>query len=811
MILFGFIHFLKKINKYLLLILLLIILVYIPIESKAQVSTDINKARSQGLAFLAQNKYIDAMVNFQTALFLGDSTITTLNMLKTCYAETHNLESYQKIESLISKIVSRSTRQKDWDYTITDPYASNNNFNKKDSIKLDNNINTYLVAKLLDSLQKVWTYAQKSIATPVYSANINNIEKLFSSQNLSIDNYFNLNDAYLKAKSSSLKSDLGFNIGMNFYENFPIQAPDVDNLIYRRRFSVGLDWNILNNGLVENILDRKMLQNERRISEIEYNRNLNASSYLTIYNRIIYFFNIKKLEILDKREKLMNLKFPIAIELYNLKQIPKITVVKMEQQKADLEGMKHLYNAYNSLYNDSTSKEENEIIELPYFDFDLTSLYENDEQFKNENNEIEKLLTHNIQFESNPLNKINLSLKFNYNLYDYTQANINRRDYYSLGLVASAPLSLPFDKTKKILTAQLAIQSDNNDQARVFMEEEDRKSFYAIKYKQKEYVNYIYKLNYYQELLRIQRVRNLYKDNNYKPLEALDEIDAYLSNKIEQIDVLQEMYLSLLSFYRKHPQVELKDYVNTITTEPITSMNTDTIIKSIYIWSTAYKQYSPSYIDEFLRLHNFSNAIVSLPLDNANRNLSINLINELQLQGKRVELMVGDVSLLEEQNLATRLNKQLTGINLKQISALHLDVEPHTMPDWYVNREVLSLKYIKMLQQASDFCNKNQISLSVSIPLSYNDSLLKAVYKYANYVYLMAYEHKDVNYIQRKTAVPMSYGKERTSVCIRVKDFETMGELNQFTRDLTKTMNLDNIVIHDLSDFILLEDRLKLK
>ncbi len=490
-----------------------------------------------------------------------------------------------------------------------------------------------------------------------------------------------------------------------------------------------------------------------------------------------------------------------------MKQIPKITIVKMERQKADLEGMKNLYSSYNSINNESNNSDIKEIINLPYFDFDLNKLYHNDDQLKKENNQIEKLISNNNHLESNLLNKINLSLKFNYNLYDYTQSNINNRNYYSLGLAFSAPLNLPFDKTKKILTAQLAIQSDKNNQDRIVSEEEDGKLFYAIKYKQKEYVNYIYKLNYYQELMRIQRVRNLFKDNNYKPLEALDEIDAYLSNKIEQIDVLQEMYLSLLDFYCKHPKLDLKDYVSTKSMQTITSMDSDKIIKSIYIWSSAYKKYSSSYIDEFLSLHNFSNAIVSLPLEIENKNLSINLINELLLQGKRVELMVGDLSLLEENNLTARLTKQLDGVDLKEISSLHLDVEPHTMSEWYVNREVLSQKYIKMLQQASDFCNKNQISLSVSIPLSYNDSLLKAVYKYANHVYLMAYEHKDVNYIQRKTAVPMSYGNERTSICIRVKDFETMDEMNQFTRDLTKTMNLDNIVIHDLSDFILLEER----
>lgn len=324
--------FYKKVNKYILIIALFTIIINVPIVCKGQYVTDINKLRSQGLTYLKQNKYVDAMLNFQTALYLGDSSLTTLKMLKTCYTETYNKEDNQKLDLLISKIISSKILQPDWDFSaivLNDTFYS---VNKIDSNNLKNDTNTFLVANLLDSLQKVWLNAQNFILAIKDTSNMNDIETLFNYEKLDVDKFNKLNDTYLQAKSSSLKSDVGLNIGVNYNQNFPIQSPDVDNLVYRRRFSVGLDWNILNNGLLENIIERKVTENERSLSKIEYNRNISVTTYFKIYNRIIYFFNIRKLEILDKREMIFNLKFPIVTELYKLKQIPKITIVKMERQ-----------------------------------------------------------------------------------------------------------------------------------------------------------------------------------------------------------------------------------------------------------------------------------------------------------------------------------------------------------------------------------------------------------------------------------------------------------------------------------------------
>lgn len=786
---------------------LLLLLLLQSIVSEGQVVHSIQESRQQGIAQMQRFDYVDAIGSFQTAMVFGDSSLSTLGMLRTCYAETKNAEGYQTIVSIIT---ARSNQPKlSSDRDITMPFADEKAINETDTntLQIGNTANTLLVSALLDSLQKIWTVAQDALIPEKNTGTVRDLQNLFNSEKLHIDQYANANRAYFIAKERSLKADIGLNAGANYYENFPIQVIDADNLLYRRKFTVGLDWDLLNNGLVEHLMERKVVANEARMNEIAAKTNLQTTAYVKLYNRIIYFFNLKKLAILDLREKIMNMKFPIVYELLNLKQVPRITVIKMEQQMADLQGMQQLYSAYNTLYKDTLPQDSNAIVDLPYFNFDLSAIENVDYPTENQMEDVNKLLQENLKYEANPLNKINLSLKFNYNIYDYQRSVVNKRDFYNLGLVASAPLSLPFDNSKKLLNTQLAMQALTNEETKLQAAEEDQHTFYAIKYKQKQYVNYTYKLNYYQELLRIQRVRNQFKDLNYKPLDALDEIDAYLAAKVEQMDVLQEMYLSLLGYYRKHPHVDLTSYVQ--VSNPVMNNNTskEAYTKSIYIWSTAYKQYSASYIDEFLSLHQYSNAIVSLPMEQEKRNLAMQVIKELQFQGKRIEVMIGDPTLLNEDSVANRLSEQLAGVDIKNMAALHLDVEPHTLKDWYSNREELTAKYIKLLESAREFCDKNKLLLSVSIPLSYSDSLLKAVYKNAQHVYLMAYEHKDIDYIQRKTALPLSYGAENTTICLRVKDFVSIGELDEFTEQLTKTMKLNNIGIHDLNDVIMMDNK----
>lgn len=770
----------------------------------AQISTNIDSLRINGARYMSEGEYVDASVCFQTAMVLGDSSLTTLQVLKTCFYELKQNEAYERTSRLLEEIALRSHKSDIWKFNVN-KIEDTISITRKDSLFALPYLKPDIIAGLLDSIHKIWAYAQHSLSRNQKVMSESTIFNLFSTEDHRIDSLLQISKDYYESKRKYLRRDIGLNANGNFTENFQASTIDMDRLPYRRKFSAGLDWNLLRDGLLDRKIDAKILSNEEEINDIQLRSQLPVSTISLLYERINALFAYQNMRVLELRAKLLSMKLPLAKELLARKQIPRIDLMKIEQQQTDVEGMLALYAAYGITLNDSIVKDSSMFDAIPNFNLDPLMIAASDSTLEEDYSRISHLTEENVRYNYHPIKSINIDVKTNYNLYDYDKSINAKRNFFNVALAASAPLSLLLQNKKTLIKNEAAMKTAQMEEQKMQISEEDRNTFYALKYKQKQYLNYFSKLNYYEELLRVQRVRNTYQDLNFKPLEALNEIDEYLALKIEQIDVLREMYLDLLKYFARHPKVNISDYAKT-TASPGSEYGSDEpYTKSIYIWSSAYKNLSLAFITEYLTVNHFSNAIVSIPQQSSSRIIALQLIKDLQMQGKRVEVLIGDPGLLDEKDIKSRLASQLKGIDLSNVSALHLDVEPHTLSDWYTNRAALTAKYINVLHEAQSFCNSQQISLSVSIPLSFNDTILRAVYQSAQHVYLMAYEHKDVSYIQRKTAYMRSLAPDRTIICIRVKDFDSLHEMDSFTEQMVKTMNLSTVCIHGLSEMMMME------
>jgi len=755
---------------------------------------------------MSEGKYVDASVCFQTAMVLGDSSLTTLQVLKTCFTELKQNEAYDRTSRLLEEVALRSHQPENWNLNVNNP-EDTISMSMKDSLFVLPYLQPEIIAGLLDSIHKIWSYAQHSLSTNQKVMTDSMIGNLFSPENHRMDSLLKISKDYYESKKKYLRRDIGLNANSNFTENFQSSSIEMDRLPYRRKFSAGLEWNVLRGGLFDRKIDTKILSNEEEITNIQLRSQLPVSMISLLYERINALFAYQNLRVLALRAKLLSMKLPLAKELLARKQIPRINLMKIEQQQADVEGMLAVYAAYGITLSDSIAKDSSMFYSIPNFDLDPLMMAASEHTLEKDYGRISHLTEENVRYNYHPIKSVSVDVKTNYNLYDYDKTINAKRNFFNIALAASAPLSLLLQNKKALIKNEAAMKTAQMEEQKMQISEEDRNTFYALKYKQKQYLNYFSKLNYYEELLRVQRVRNTYQDLNFKPLEALNEIDEYLALKIEQTNILREMYLDLLKYFARHPKVNISDYAKANATPGSEHSSDEPYTKSIYVWSSAYKNLSPAFITEYLTVNHFSNAIVSVPQQSSSRIIALQLIKELQMQGKRVEVLIGDPGLLDEKDIKSRLASQLEGIDLSNVSALHLDVEPHTLSDWYTNRAALTAKYINVLEEAHSFCNNEQISLSVSIPLSYNDTILRAVYQNAQHVYLMAYEHKDVSYIQRKTAYMRSLAPDRTIICIRVKDFDSLHEMDSFTEQMVKTMNLSIVCIHGLSEMMMMEGK----
>ena len=99
----------------------------------------------------------------------------------------------------------------------------------------------------------------------------------------------------------------------------------------------------------------------------------------------------------------------------------------------------------------------------------------------------------------------------------------------------------------------------------------------------------------------------------------------------------------------------------------------------------------------------------------------------------------------------------------------------------------------------------SKYKVGVSIPVNYEEPFLEAIYALSDRVYLMAYEHKDVDYIERKTNDAFWAWKD--GFVHPFKDFNDRYELELFCQTLDKRFNNPRIALHDMKTMMQLEEK----
>ena len=630
------------------------------------------------------------------------------------------------------------------------------------------------------------------------------IPELYSikgTDSISLADYQNkLNDAKIHA----LKQDLGLEGTANYLENFNPGFNSDDILAYNRRLQVGLDWNVLSDGLVSNRYKEQILKNENIINTLKPKTKLNGNDFITVSHKIIYSFNIQKIKLLKERKQIINDKISIANELYLLKHLPRLDLLQIMQQQVDIASMEQIYKSYNDQL--SLQINENTLPKkvLPLFDVDISKAFSFSEN-NSMNDSILKLEIENLELSHKPLSDVRLNTQLRYNYYDLTSTTNTSRSFMSAGLGLSVPLPLGIKANKEVVSAQAKMLEYQQKENASTGERDLLNTFYEFRYKLKQYNNFFEKRKKYEELIRIERVKEKFGDFEFNPLSALNLLDELLAVDIEMLDLQQGMYLQLLDINSKVPGSEVLSFIKPYSYDTMKVVHEKTE-KAIYIWSEAQSKYTPEYIEEYLRLNKISTAIISLKKDNSNKTGALNLFSKLASKGIKSELLIGNNKLLSSKDPVVYFDSLTNGMNLKMISAIHLDVEPHVLNDFDTNKEKYLNQYVELLKKTKLYCIQKGLKLSVSIPVFYPEVTLKEIYSQADLVYLMAYEHPKADFIIKKVKEEFAVDANKTIIALRAKDFKNRMECEQLIKELSTTLNATKFALHDLETFVKLDE-----
>lgn len=630
--------------------------------------------------------------------------------------------------------------------------------------------------------------------------------KLFQAVNKSNETANELKKEIKKSEAEFYRHDPGLKVNANYLENFnPAINDDDDNLIYNRRWQAGVTWDILKNGFIDNRMTSKRLQNEI-IIDSRYNvQDIDKKAYTNTWNNIIFHFNNRKVEWLDKRKKLLTELELSAHNLYLLKFLSRENYLDIIARKAEVESMYRIYADYNMIFekvNDSL-KSTRDI--LPVFDINYDTLIQILTAHTTKNDSAMILFNENTKLEQSIWRDISLSTTLRYNYYNLITDVPPSRSFMTLGINFGMPIPFNFKQKKALAEAKANYARYTLTHIGDEYHREVLNDCYEYRYKLKQLEGFYQKKKLLEEKLRGWNALSDIDELNFNPVQALNTLDEYFAVEIEINDLMQNLYLKYLRI-NSYFGVDLNDKLTRNYILPDNFDLDDAITRSVYIWSSIVEKNSTVFIREYVIYNKIENVVLSIKEDNSYKVKFNELASSLKERGKTVEAMIGDNNLINANDYLIAIDSKVSAYELKNIDAIHLDVEPHTFSDWETNKSSYLTRYLSLLQTARNWCDQNGKKLKVSIPLHYPEEVINEIFKLSDQVYFMAYENIKVDYIKRKIEPFLSY-KGKIVLAASVKDFTDRGKLEQHLLELLNETKVEYYCIHDLSQLIELDEK----
>lgn len=649
-----------------------------------------------------------------------------------------------------------------------------------------------IVASYIKSLTEIWNEVNtQTFFSYIIDSSVTLKSEPFKIEKKSlVDNRTQMQLRLNQLQQNINKKDVGLHATVNYQENFnsPIVDPE-EIVVFKRRAIAGFDWDLLSNGFYESRLKNKILKlNYATLEKKQQIEKLNAFQNAQTA-QIIAYFNIKKIEILDARKNLNNKQTPVIEKLWAIKHITKDNYLKAIQNTTDINAQYAIYQNYNQAR-----------VNGKIFDFELPILEINIQQLLQKAN-ISAFDSAAIdasrfaKYQSSYLKEVSLKAYTRYNYYDVYNSSQPNRSYVSVGMNLSVPLAFNQKDKKAFYQLQYQLTSTKDEIDSVDFESMILNKYYEYQYKLKQFKNLYHKRLVFEELLRTERAKQQLDDMEFNPNTALFILDDYWSNAIELLDLKQDLYKIILELKTRMPGVQILDYTSPLNLSNLNIASSNPAFKAIYIWSDAFKNNSQTVINEYCKVNEFNPLLISY---NPGKAYVLQISDFISKNHSTpVHLMIGSNKLLNT-GITGFLDTLKTNMNLSNIKGIHLDIEPHTFPDFKENKEQYFKKYIQVLKQTKQFANNNHLELSVSIPLNYPEEILTELNMLCNYVYLMAYENVDLDFISRKTLEEKAILKSKCVLALRTKDFENRNSMNE----LFKKSGFDNSAYHDLDDLI---------
>jgi|GEM_PF-5404439 len=674
------------------------------------------------------------------------------------------------------------------------PAASSQDLNTEEDPffdKLNKDVND-LIEKHIGSLNKT---------APTEEASI---KELYNNSSYT-DSLQSMSSAIALVERRRIAKDVGFRFYMGYIDNLTNGLED-QGFFYRRAFQTGLDWNLLKDGWLDSRYKANEYQYHQQIQTLNQTRGGKPNEYSFLYHHISGVFGEAKRIALVNRLSFSNDYLEISKKLYYKKLLLWDDILMLLAQQAALDNMLQKAAFSDKATVDSVVVARVEM--LPVFKINQEQLLV---KFYERNNVTDSL---NIQLhEDYVLSKyravrdISLRPFIRYNYYDYEGLNQTvegNRDFLSVGLQFSVPLPLRIkeNRTLRELTMKEVDLKNTFSASTNAIELKNILSEYDQAYSR--YIDLCYKKQVIKEVIRREQVKLNFNDTDYSPIAIIKQLNEFFEVTYEVTAVKEQLYLLLLKLNYIIPDADISGFSEKVNYESGVE-DVKVSSKSMYVWSSTFSELSNESLVKELKLAKCKKVILSINQDNALKMKAYELNKLLIKANIELHMMIANNKYIYANEESKLIEAVEYLSDIPGVKGIHLDVEPHVLPELKDNRDKYQDMYVDMLKKVWKTTKSKGLKLSVSIPVFYETDKLQKIYSYADKVYLMAYETPNVDFIIRKTKEEIAIDKSKTIIALRTKDFKSRDTMNQFIQQLQSALGHSEFAIHDLKSWATLK------
>ncbi|GET28245.1 hypothetical protein SD074_04470 [Prolixibacter sp. SD074] len=607
-------------------------------------------------------------------------------------------------------------------------------------------------------------------------------------------------DSFYNYRIKRLKRDYGLRIAGYYNYNFKPGFADEEDVYYRQRAYIGLDWNLLgNSGLFGNQLKAKELESALQVDQLNRSQQTARNNFLYRYNYLIYVFNSEKLQLVANRLDLLQGLEKIYHELFYIRRVSWEDVLKVKGLESQMKSIQRSYNDYNyqldhqlPAYGELPAEKDS----LPFLDVDpakMMVLYE----------------THSVDSLKNAVYLANIREKYRslegwivrpFIRYNFQQGvNDSWRKYGSAGVSAAIPLRFGPSRDRVAEAEEILYESKEKDQ--ISQRKLDLFNyFYDHQYKKYQLLEFYFKRAQIDERIRKQQVFLQLKNPAFSPVQLLVDIDQKLAVETELVDLKKEMYLDILKI-----QSVLNDVPVTLFTQP---MEMNEYVKrfpgkrAVYIWSNTFCRKDIHTLIADLDMNETREVLLSPGQPCATGKLTA-FLNQTKAAGIEVYDLIGNNQLIFDST--EEINQRLQEAVDKGFSGIHLDVEPQALPEWDSLKEEYLAKLVELYSKAHAFAVSHNLKFCVSIPVFFPENYVQEIYRNSDQVFLMAYGSNKPSTIIRRISGEVAIDPQKTVLAVSPTDFVTRLQMESVIEKVLDSTGIRKVAIHDLKSLHMMD------